>query len=177
MRGWAGVRQERAGEVLRSHEVYRGDTAFNTQPGHLPLRARVNAQDDRAYESLRKAELMESRASGIDSQLAHAIYSDDPDAVPALEARIAKLESRRDQVNADNAAFRKAVKAAGLPKVATWKAADFQGHHQHEDFVLKNLSGDIKRNRDRLAQLRGGQSCRRGWALTRRSGRPRYRRR
>jgi hypothetical protein len=157
LRGWAGKRQTQAEAVFKSHEVYRGDTAFNTQPGHIPLRARVNRQDERAYESLQKAQRMESRASGIESQLAGAIYSDDPDAIPALEARIATLEARRERIKADNAAFRQAFKESGRPKTEMprpWAGGKLGGHTLHADFELKNLSGDIKRNRDRLEQLR-----------------------
>jgi hypothetical protein len=157
LHGWAAKREADAARVFKRHEVYRGDTAFNTQPGHIPERARVNRQDERAYESRQKARGMESRASGIESQLAGAIYSDDPDAIPALEARLAKLEAKRDRIKADNAAFRKAVKAAGVPKSEmpySWQGGKFQGHTLHADFELTNLGGDITRNRKRLEDLR-----------------------
>ena len=36
----------------------------------------------------------------------------------------------------------------------SWQGGTFQGHKLHADFELKNLSGDIKRNRDRLEALR-----------------------
>ncbi len=153
LRGWANKRETAAAATFKSHEVYRGDTAFNTQPGHIPERARVIAQTDRAVASLRKAEGMESRADNIESQLDHAIYSDDPDAAEALEDRIAALEVQRAAINASNTAFRKAVKAAGLPKVAKWKEADFQGHHQYEDYQAANLNGRISANRKRLAGM------------------------
>ncbi len=83
--GWAGKRETAAAQTLQSLERYTGDYAFNTQPGSFPLRRRVIRQEDRAFESLRKAQGMRSRAAGIQSQLAGAIYSDDPDAIPALE--------------------------------------------------------------------------------------------
>jgi hypothetical protein len=157
LHGWAAKREADAAAVFKRHEVYRGDTAFNTQPGHIPLRAQVNRQDERAYESSQKAHRMESRASGIESQLVGAIYSDDPDAIPALEARLAKLEAKRNAIKADNAAFRKAVKAAGVTKAGmpySWQGGKFQGHTLHADFELTNLSGDIARNRKRLEELR-----------------------
>src|SRR3981081_3301018 len=89
LRGWAATRESRARATRAADEHYRGDHAFNFQPGHIPERARVIARTDRAYQSLNKAESMESRADGIESQLAGAIYSDDPDAIEQLEARIA----------------------------------------------------------------------------------------
>jgi len=64
--GWAEKRKEQAEKTLdynRKH--YTGDIAFNTQPGHIPLRARVIDQNDRAYESLTVANRMESKASSL----------------------------------------------------------------------------------------------------------------
>lgn len=51
----SGLRRQ-TGPTLRMHahdrKHYLGDHAFNTQPGHIPLRARVIARDDQAHESL-----------------------------------------------------------------------------------------------------------------------------
>ncbi|MHB8394623.1 MAG: DUF3560 domain-containing protein, partial [Candidatus Dormibacteria bacterium] len=107
LRRWAEKRETAAGAVLAAHEIYRGDVAFNTQPGRIPLRSRVIAQDARAFESLQKAASMTSRADGIESQLEGAIYSDDPDAIEQLRARIADLEAERDRIKAFNATCRK----------------------------------------------------------------------
>ena len=46
LRGWAEARQARAAATFAAHEVYRSDYAFNTQPGHIPERARVIARED-----------------------------------------------------------------------------------------------------------------------------------
>ncbi len=64
--GWAAKRRERA-EATLSHnrKHYTGDIAFCTQPGHIPLRARVNARDARAFESLRVAERFERKAKAL----------------------------------------------------------------------------------------------------------------
>lgn len=62
---WAAKREAKAGAVLKRNEVFTGDHAFNTQPGHIPLRARVIAQNDRACESLNKAAEMRSKASSL----------------------------------------------------------------------------------------------------------------
>ena len=117
LREWAGNRVHKATAVLRSHESYRDDNAFNTQPGHIPLRARVVAQDDRAVDSLRKADSMTARADEIERQAANAIYSDDLNATERLTEKIAELEARRETIKAENAAYRKAYKAelAALP--------------------------------------------------------------
>src|SRR5438874_1408018 len=76
LRGWAETRQANAATVFKAGEPFTSDIAFNTQPGHIPFRARLIAREERAYESTRKAASMESRADGIESQLAGAIYSD-----------------------------------------------------------------------------------------------------
>lgn len=127
LRGWAVARQREAGATLdHIHRTYGGDVAFNTQPGHIPERARVIAREDRAFASLRKADGMESRAAGIESQLEHAIYSDDPDAIERLRERIADLEAERAAIKA----------------------------RPHEAYELSNLSGNLRRQRERLEHLK-----------------------
>ena len=94
LRDWAAKREEAAAAVFKAGEPFTSDHAFNTQPGHIPFRAKLIAREDRAHESVRKAGSMRSRADGIEGQLAGAIYDDDPDAVEQLRARIARLEAR-----------------------------------------------------------------------------------
>lgn len=165
LREWADKRQAAAAATFKAHEVYRGDHAFNTQPGHIPERARVNAREDRAFESLRKAESMDSRAGNIESQLDRSIYSDDPDAIERLAERVADLEAERERIKAYNASCR-ARKAAGdtsllddrqradlasTARVAPYmlgKYGAFPAYH------LTNLGGNITRNRQRLEHLR-----------------------
>jgi hypothetical protein len=66
LREWADKRTERAAQVFKANEPYTSDYAFNTQPGHIPARARIIRQEDRAHESLRKAQSMTSRAAEIE---------------------------------------------------------------------------------------------------------------
>jgi phage shock protein A len=149
LREWAGKREERAGAVFAAGEPMRSDWAFITQPGHIPERARLIAREDRAYESLAKASGMRGRADGIEGQLATSIYSDDEDAVPRLRERIAKLEADRDAAKALNAAYRKAHKTelAALSPYQRNQAMPYPSYH------FQNLSGNIGRQRKRLAQL------------------------
>jgi phage shock protein A len=86
VREWAGKREERAAAVFQAGDPYTNDIAFNTQPGHIPFRARLIAREDRAHESLAKAASMQSRADGIEGQLAASIYDDDPGAAEQLRA-------------------------------------------------------------------------------------------
>jgi phage shock protein A len=149
---WARKREDRAAAVLKAGEPFRGDIAFNTQPGHIPFRARLIAREDRAYESVTKAAAMRSRADGIESQLAASIYDDDPDAIGQLRERIARLEAERDEAKAVNAAYRKEHKTelAALGKWERDQKMPYPGYH------FQNLSGNLSRQRARLARLETG---------------------
>jgi len=63
--GWAEKRKEKAAALLKPSEHFRDDHAFNTQPGHIPMRARIIAQEERAFESLDKAREMEAKAGRL----------------------------------------------------------------------------------------------------------------
>jgi hypothetical protein len=147
---WAETREQRAAAVLKASEPFRGDHAFNTQPGHIPFRARLIASEDRAYKSQNKAASMRSRADGIESQLANSIYEGDPDAVEQLRARITRLEAERDKAKAVNAAYRKEHKAELKAMDSAYErdqAMPYPGYH------FTNLSGNLSRQRARLARL------------------------
>lgn len=162
LRGWADKREAAAAAVFQANRPITSDWAFITQPGHIPARARIIAQEDRQYESLRKAESMKGRADGIEAQLAGAIYSDDENAVEALQERIAGLEAERDRIKAYNATCRKGARdlsiltdaekrsLLGVLKFAPYqsKGGAFPSYH------LSNLSANINRNRKRLEELR-----------------------
>ena len=82
LEGWAEKRREDAGETLQHiTDTYRGDFAFNTQPGHIPDRARVIWREDKAFESLQKAGEMQDKAK----RLRHVRVAGD--AERALEAK------------------------------------------------------------------------------------------
>ena len=63
--GWAQNRKEKASAILNHNRIYTDDIAFNTQPGHIPLRARVINQNDRANESLAIAQEFEDKADNL----------------------------------------------------------------------------------------------------------------
>jgi hypothetical protein len=65
LEGWAAKRRDAAAAVFKAGEPFTSDIAFNTQPGHIPFRARLIAREDRAMESLQKAASMEARASSL----------------------------------------------------------------------------------------------------------------
>lgn len=163
LREWAEKREAKAATVFAAGEPYRSDYAFNTQPGHIPERARLIAREDRAHESIAKAEDFQSRANSIEAAADAAIYSDDEDAVERLEERIAFLEAQRDRIKAYNASCRKGSPDTSLldehqrkeiaRALSTWAFQCPDG--AFPKYHLANLSGNISRQRKRLAELCG----------------------
>lgn len=149
LRGWADTRAARANAVFKQNERYTTDHAFNTQPGHIPFRAKIIRQEDNAFRSLDKARGMTARAAGIEDQLDKAIYSDDPDAAEALTARIAELEAKRDGMKARNAAYR----AEHKTELKTLTAYGRDQVLPHASYTMTNLTANIARNKKRLAEL------------------------
>lgn len=65
LEGWAAKREEKAAAVFAANERFTGDVAFNTQPGHIPFRARIIRQEDRQFESLALAREMRAKAARL----------------------------------------------------------------------------------------------------------------
>lgn len=175
LREWAAKREEKA-EAAESAARDLADRIPFGQPilvGHHSQRRaerdqeRIQGGFRRSFEHAEKARRMASRADSIESQLAGSIYSDDPDAIEALEARIATLEAERDRIKAYNASCRKGerdlsllddaqrrliLRVAEVTPYAIGKGGAFPGYH------LTNLSGNIARNRKRLDSLRRAAS-------------------
>ena len=159
---WAAKRAAKAEAGYRVGEEHRGDTAFWTQPGRIVARERVWAAHERAHADQQKARDMTSRAAGIGHQLDHSIYSDDPDAIDRLRERIAALEQKRDYYKAFSASARKGLPFADFEALtggtlndrtrANYEAAA-AAREGLPSYVLSNLSADIRRNKQRLAQL------------------------
>lgn len=167
LREWADKREATAAALHARNEVYRGDVAFNTQPGHIPERARAIARTERAWENERKAASMTSRAASIEAATAGSIFSDDEDAVEALEARIAELEAERERIKRFNATARKGApdysllteaEKRNLLDTARTFAVSLSKGGGFPAYKLANLSGNIKRNRDRLVQVKAQQA-------------------
>lgn len=162
LRGWADGREAKASALHERNEPYRGDVAFNTQPGHIPERARAIARTEKAWEHERKADSMRSRADSIEAQADRAIYSDDPDAIVRLRERLAELEAERDRIKRYNASCRKGARDLSILTAAeqadlasTARACPYMIGKNGEmpKYHLANLSGNIGRQRKRLAQL------------------------
>lgn len=119
-----------------------------------------------AFEHQDKASSMASRAANIEDAADRAIYSDDPDAIEHLQARIEGLEAERARVKAINAAIRKGTgwearivpplndsernELLSLARHCPWHQVDKRGFPPYH---LQNLGGNINRQKARLTVL------------------------
>jgi len=135
--------------------------------------ARIDSGHRTAYEKSQLARSQESRAAGIDRQLAGSIYRDDPDAPERLQERLERLEAERDRIKAYNVTARKAAKTGGLTGDLSLlddrQKADLLNVIKHTPYMVKpgapfpayhlsNLSGRIKATRDRIAETEREQT-------------------
>lgn len=163
-RGQASVDQARAradlipfGQpMMPGHHSYKGDVAY---------RGRIQSGYRRGFADLDKAESMRSRAGNIRSQAGHAIYTDDHDAIDKLRERIAGLEAERARIRAYNATCRKGApdltllddkQRDDLATVARVCPYQLGKGGAFPSYGLSNLSGNITKQRARLAQLEQG---------------------
>ncbi len=176
---WAEKREQKAaGSLERAREladmIPLGQpvlSGHHSEGRHRRDLGRIEGGYRAGFEHAARADEFKSRVANIEAQAARAIYSDDPDAVEALERRIAGLEAERDRIKAYNATCRK-----GAPDVSlldALQAAHLEGIRSHCPYQLgkggaypadelANLSGDIGRNRRRLEHLLGQPSTMEG---------------
>ena len=153
LREWSEKRQAKAEAGYKAGAEYRGDTAFWTQPGRIPERDRIHRARQRAGEDATKAAAMRVKAASIEGAAERAIYSDDPDAIVRLHERIAELESRREQMKAENAAYCKAHLSDLMKMTAFMRDSSMP----HPGYELQNLGGNLSKQRARLAELARGR--------------------
>ena len=126
---------------------------------HNHMRAAIDAAD--------KADHHTSKAEGIERQLRNSIFSDDDDAIEALQAKIAKLEKERETNNTIN----KIVRAKPKNEVTDDKIAklielgmsestarklfqpDFAGRIGIASYVNQNLGGVISNAKKRIEEI------------------------
>jgi hypothetical protein len=163
---WAAGRRAKAAAADRVAEPYRGDIAFNTQPGHIPERARVIRAQERGFAHAQMAAHHESQAAGLADQLDRAVFSDDPDAVEALEARIGTLEAKAERMKRVNRLYRQGD-AAGLAALGIDLAAlraelaaagAYWGSRPHLPYELTNLGARIRKDRRTIETVKARQA-------------------
>lgn len=171
---WAGKRSARSAAGFASARRVADGIPLG-QPilvGHHSERrhrrdiARIDAGMRAGVENERKANEMSARAENIIAAADAAIYNDDPDAVEALTAKLARLEAERERVKVVNKMIRKRGLAdclaeltadesrelLKLVQVCPYHHADTRGYPAYH---LSNLGGNITRTRQRLAALGG----------------------
>lgn len=170
LRGWADSNDAKSAAALgRAREI--ADMIPFGQPilvghhsegRHRRDLARIDSGMRRRIDAERKAEEQRNRADNIEAAAAGAIYGDDADAIEQLEVRIAELEAKREQFKAHNREMRKPG-ACDHPADCDCRTAHPREcsdctRHPLPGYVLQNLGGNIKRNRDRLGSLREQQA-------------------
>jgi chromosome segregation ATPase len=178
---WAGKATQRSeARLARARGI--GDRIAFGQPilvgHHSEGRARADAERihsnmSKAVEESRLASHHEQRAAGIAAQLERSVFSDDDDAVEALEARIAEREAQVAHRKAVNAAFKKALGdtparfaalvASGLmSRAEALSIAGTMARNSYErpfpSYSLTNLNANIRRDRERIAELQRRQA-------------------
>jgi Domain of unknown function (DUF3560) len=96
-----------------------------------------------------KADTQARTADNIQAATEGAIYDDDPDAIQRLTEKLAGLEDKRERMKVANIEYRKAHK----DELKTMSAYELSQAIPYPRYSFANLSGNIKRCRDRLARL------------------------
>lgn len=141
--------------MLTDHHSYKRDRNY---------RGRIAGTYDRGFADLAKADSMRNRAASITAAADRAIYSDDADAIERLEQRIAELNAERDRIKAFNASCRTTIggdpallddaQRAALASVKAHTPYTLGKRGQMPGYALTNLSGNIRRQTQRLDALR-----------------------
>lgn len=173
---WAESRREAASAAFSSAR----ETASNIPLGqpvlvghHSESKMRnlyngIARKMDAGCESAKIADLHTSKAAGIREQLDRSIFSDDPDAVDALQARIAELEAKQEKMKAANKICRntkttEAEKAEALRElfhgISDYCIRDMlHPEYSYEkpgfpSYALANNSGNIARLKKRVKEV------------------------
>jgi hypothetical protein len=105
------------------------------------------------------AALRRISAANIEREASRAIYSDDPDAIPRLRRKIKAAEESRARIKRYTLSARRGradesiLDQAEREDLHSARRVGMTRGDLFPGFRLTNLSGQIKRDRDRLAQL------------------------
>lgn len=163
LRGWADSREAKGTARLEQADRIASVIPFgqpilighHSEGRHRRDLDRIQSNTRRGFEDTRKADEMRARADNIEAAAGAAIYSDDPDAVEQLRAKIDRLEAERAAINAYNKAARKgAVTAELLEALAPkWRTRYAERGETIASYATSNLSGNISRLKARLERL------------------------
>lgn len=128
-------------------------------------RGRIDGHMDHGVAELKKAEHHTEKAKGIERQLERSVYSDDVDAIEALEARIAETEAKANTLAGYNKAWRKHKSAEGMIAEGVPMMVAAQAVVAMKDayswvkspFSTDHLRAAIRRDKARIEEIRAQQ--------------------
>lgn len=188
LREWADNREAKQSaldEAARTDETATGIpfgqpilVGHHSERRHRNAIAKIDRAMGAAVENSRKASAMSERADSIEAQNANAIYSDDPDAVEALTAKIARLDAERERIKAYNKTCRKGGDHGDLSLLDAAQQRDLAVTMRVQAYAcpngrfpayhLQNLGGNISRLKKRLTALQTPETGR--WLEARYAG-------
>jgi|ERR1700733_13620638 len=137
----------------------------HSEKGHRAALARSDNHMRKGCEAEAMATHHESKAGGLERQLDNCIFSDDDNAIEAIEAKLATLEARRDRMKAINTAHTRFLK-----KPATLDTAELTEEekeavrtytppyswmpHPFPPYSFQNLGGNIRRYKQRIEEIK-----------------------
>lgn len=122
--------------------------------------SRIETNMTKGCEEMHRAEYHAQKAEGLARQLDHSVFSDDANAIEALEARIAENEKTAETYKAINAAWRKggaeAVRAAGFPESIASRAESTMRvcPWLKSPLDTTNVRARIRSDKERIEQLK-----------------------
>lgn len=125
------------------------------------FRKKIHDTTHKAFAQIDKAKYLEGRAASVGTG---GISSDDPDAIDKLREQLAKAEKKQADMKAANAAIRKGktpedqvarLRKLGLSEklAVSLLEPDFMGRVGFPTFALSNNNANLKRIKQRIAQL------------------------
>jgi hypothetical protein len=123
---------------------------------------RIHNGIGKSIELGKYADDLERRAEAVGTA---GISSDDPDAIGKLREKLSKLEALQAKMKAGNKAIRAkdddALRALGFDEsqIAKLKTPDFCGRIGFPDYALTNNNGNMRRIRERIAQLESASTA------------------
>ena len=167
---WAGKASERASKRFNAAHAIADGIPFG-QPilvGHHSEKharadaARIDNNMRKGCEENNLATHHRSRAAGLARQLDNSIFSDDDNAIAALEARIAEREAERDRCKLINKEIRKGAgweSRLDPPLIESEKTSLIQnariwGVQGYPAYVLTNLGACIRKDRERIEEIK-----------------------
>ena len=171
---WADSRKRKAEKSFADADLSEAKTGIplgqpilvghHSERRHRKTLERAERKGFEGLEHSRKAEKHLQAAHTLARQLRTSIYDDDEDAVERLQEKLADLEGQRMRIKAINAHVRKYGTPSGFPGITEKEVLDvaqwgpMSGHDARKGYppyVLQNLSGNIKRTKDRIKRLGG----------------------